>query len=128
LKSHHKLLSSHHHTGKKLFLVIFFFYINFINFRPEVQIQGQDGHIYKGRIDAKLTVEVKKPIKNSNQLHINSHNSLSANNLNGFVERPNSVPNRPPSSKYLLNNNNSNSPPANNNNGNDNDQTPVYTN
>ena len=32
--------------------------------KSEVQIQGQDGQIYKGRIDAKLNIEMKKPVRN----------------------------------------------------------------
>lgn len=35
--------------------------------RSEVQLQGQDGHIYKGRIDARLPVEMRRQVKASNQ-------------------------------------------------------------
>ena len=35
--------------------------------KSEVQIQGQDGQIYKGRIDAKLNIELKKPVRNQNR-------------------------------------------------------------
>ncbi|RNA31853.1 glutamine-rich 2-like isoform X4 [Brachionus plicatilis] len=35
--------------------------------RSEVQLQGQDGHIYKGRIDARLPVEMRRQYKTSNQ-------------------------------------------------------------
>ena len=42
-----------------------------------MQIQGQDGHIYKGRIDARLNVEMKKPIKNSNNTFARSFTTLS---------------------------------------------------
>lgn len=32
-----------------------------------MSIVGQDGHVYKGRIDARLAIEMKKPIRNLNQ-------------------------------------------------------------
>ncbi len=49
-----------------------------------MQIQGQDGHIYKGRIDARLNVEMKKPIKHSNSNFNRSYTNLnmSSNNDN----------------------------------------------
>lgn len=48
-----------------------------------MQLQGQDGHIYKGRIDARLSIEMKKQIKNSNTYHkVNSSSSINNTNVN----------------------------------------------
>jgi hypothetical protein len=54
-----------------------YFILFFCIKRNEVQIQGQDGHIYKGRIDAKLSIEMKKSIKNTGHQH---HHHLYSNN------------------------------------------------
>ena len=73
-------------------------------------------------------MEVKKPIKNSNSLHINSHNGLSANNIHVNGDRPNSVSavSRPISTKYNSNNNiNSNSLNINSNTNNNNNNNNI---
>ncbi len=65
--------------------------------RSEVQIQGQDGNIYKGRIEAKLTVEMKKSAKNSSNPYLppksagfNHYNHGHPNYLNLQQLRPQS--------------------------------------
>ena len=46
--------------------------------RSEVQLQGHDGHIYKGRIDARLPVDMRRQMKASSQKNLlnNSYQNL----------------------------------------------------
>ena len=62
-----------------------------------MQILGQDGQIYKGRIDAKLPVEIKKSVKYSNygfgsthHLHKNTP-STSTTNMNNLKLNSNQI-------------------------------------
>ena len=52
-----------------------------------MQIQGQDGHIYKGRIDARLSVEMSKKPSNKHSHPSNSY-ARSMTNL-GNISYPN---------------------------------------
>lgn len=64
------------------------------SYRSEVHVQGVDGHIYKGRIDARLSIEMRKAATKSAHPSTSQHNNsqnLSVNNVS-LMERPVSVP------------------------------------
>jgi hypothetical protein len=106
--------------------------------RNEVQIQGQDGQIYKGRIEAKLPIEMKRTVKYANHKapsssmtnlnrsathsaashHYNHHQHH--NHLNQHHQNHSSQSQQ---SQIANNNNNNNSNDNNNNNSSNNSTT-----